>query len=249
MITVSRFTRYSLSALILSFSFAGYSVAQTTETNERTDSVEKLQKPRARTRYKGRKIAQTMGFQGAPWLSRETRQGEENLELMLEKLEIKPGMTVCDMGCGNGVLTMPMAKMTGEEGRVLAVDIQPEMLQMLSRRSKETGLENIEMVLSEPYDPKLPAGEVDLILMVDVYHEFSYPEEMLQGMLSSLSENGVIALLEYRAEDPRVPIKPLHKMTKKQILKEYEENGFELVREFEGLPWQHMMFFGRAKKS
>ena len=138
-----------------------------------------------------------------------------------------------------------MARKVGETGRVLAVDIQAEMLQKLRERSAKFNYTHIEPIRSTVSDPKLPENEVDLLLMVDVYHEFSHPESMLWGIRRSLKPNGVVALLEYREEDPRVPIKPLHKMSKNQILKEYQQNGFKLVREFNELPWQHLMFFAR----
>lgn len=138
-----------------------------------------------------------------------------------------------------------MAKAVGENGRVLAVDIQPEMLNQLRARFMKQRIANIEPIIGRVDDPKLPAGEIDLVLMVDVYHEFSHPESMLWHIYRSLKPNGVIALLEYRAEDPSVPIKPLHKMSKTQIMKEYQQNGFKLVRETNELPWQHLMFFAR----
>ncbi len=197
-----------------------------------------------RTKYMGRRIADTMGYLGAPWLIRETRELEENPSVVLEQLGLKPGMSVCDLGCGNGFYTLLMAQKVGPTGRVYAVDIQPEMLQLLSRRAAEAKIDQIDMIHSTVNDAKLPDGKVDLLLLVDVYHEFSHPEEMLASIRKSLSPEGVVALVEFRGEDPRVPIKPLHKMTKKQILKEYQANGFRLVREFDGLPIQHLMFFG-----
>ena len=132
---------------------------------------------------------------------------------------------------------------------MLAVDIQPEMLQELSRRCERLEIKNVDMILGLPHDPKLPEGQVDLILMVDVYHEFSNPVEMLEAMRRSLKPNGRIALVEFRAEDPTVPIKPEHKMTKKQILKEYKANGFKLVSQYDRLPWQHLMFLGPDSNS
>jgi ubiquinone/menaquinone biosynthesis C-methylase UbiE len=197
------------------------------------------------TEYMGRQIAQTMHYEGAPWLIRDSREREERCSLLLANLGIRPGMTVCDMGCGNGFYSLSMAKLVGPEGRVLAVDIQPEMLKMLEQREAEAKLDNIEPILGLLHDPKLPEGTVDLILLVDVYHEFSHPEPMLAAMRRALKPNGRIALVEYRAEDPNVPIKPLHKMSKQQILKEFPANGFKLVKEFDRLPWQHLMFFGR----
>ncbi|GAA4419677.1 class I SAM-dependent methyltransferase [Bremerella cremea] len=199
--------------------------------------------------YQGREIAQTMHYAGAPWLIRESRQREEDCEKMLKNLGLKPGMTVCDMGCGNGFYSLKMAEMVGKEGKVLAVDIQPEMLRLLKARAEEEGIDNIELVLGDIDNPKLPEGKVDLILCVDVYHEFSHPVEMLGHMRKSLKPDGVIALLEFRLEDPNVPIKLLHKMSKKQMNLEYESNGFEVVRQFDGLPWQHMVFYGKADKA
>ncbi len=197
------------------------------------------------TVYKGRRIAQTMHYLGAEWLIRENREDEERCSLMLTNLGIKPGMTVCDMGCGNGFYALQMAEMVGAEGHVLCVDIQKEMLVMLQERADTVDVTNITPIHSTVVDPKLPEGKVDLILCVDVYHEFSHPEQMLSAMRASLAPRGVVVLVEYRAEDPRVPIKPLHKMSKAQIMKELPANGFKLVKEFDRLPWQHMMFFAR----
>ena len=196
--------------------------------------------------YKGRTIAQTMSFHGAPWLIRDTRDAEESPKALLKALNIRKGQTVADIGCGNGFYTLQMAEHVGKRGRVLAVDIQQEMLDMLEERARRADVKNIERILGGPADPKLPSGEVSLILLVDVYHEFSYPEQILAAMRESLKPDGVIALAEYRLEDPAVPIKILHKMSKKQVLNEYLPNGFQLVREYDNLPWQHLMFFGRA---
>jgi ubiquinone/menaquinone biosynthesis C-methylase UbiE len=149
------------------------------------------------------------------------------------------------MGCGNGFWTLPIAKAVGEKGRVLAVDIQREMLAKLRRRGARNGMQNIEPILGKVNDPRLPENEVDMVLMVDVYHEFSHPESMLWSIRRSLKPDGVVALLEFREEDPAVPIKPRHKMSKRQIMKEYQANGFKLVRECNGLPRQHLMFFSR----
>lgn len=203
------------------------------------------QTPPPRTSYKGREIAQTMSFHGAPWLLRPEREEEEEPAQLLKALRIRKGQRVADIGCGNGFYSLRMARLAGPEGRVLAVDIQPEMLSLLRDRAKQAGLENIEPVLGQPFDPKLPQGRLDLILLVDVYHEFAYPERMLAAMRESLKPNGVIALAEYRAEDPKVPIRRRHKMSKQQILKEFAPNGLRLAREYDGLPWQHLMFFKR----
>ena len=196
-------------------------------------------------KFMGRVIAPFMTYHGAPWLIRSEREQEEAPSQVLEQLKLEPGMTVVDFGCGNGFYTIPMAKMVAPEGKVIGVDIQPEMIQMLKERAAVAAVDNIEPILSTEKDTKLPANVVDVLILVDVYHEFSFPAPMLAGIRQSLKDDGVVALLEYRAEDPTVPIKPLHKMSKKQILKEYQANGFKLVREFDGLPWQHLMFFGR----
>ncbi|HEX4412311.1 MAG TPA: methyltransferase domain-containing protein [Lacipirellulaceae bacterium] len=195
--------------------------------------------------YKGREIAQTMHYLGAPWLTRESREREEDCKTMLAALHVKPGDVVCDLGCGNGFYTLKLAKLVGDKGKVVAVDIQREMLELLKDRAAEDKLANIEPVLGTTTDPRLPANSIDLVLLVDVYHEFSNPEEMLAAIRKSLKPNGRIALAEFRGEDPNVPIKPLHKMSKAQIMKEFPPNGFKLVEDFEKLPWQHLMFFER----
>jgi ubiquinone/menaquinone biosynthesis C-methylase UbiE len=199
------------------------------------------------TEYKGRAIAPTMTYHGADWLIRESREKEEHCRTLIKALNLKSGETVCDMGCGNGYYTLKMAKLVGKKGRVLAVDIQPEMLHMLDLRVKDAHVNNVEPIQSTLVDPKLPEAEVDLILLVDVYHEFSNPEEMLQAMRKALKPHGRLALVEFRLEDPSVPIKLEHKMSKEQIMKEIPPNGFKLVEEFEKLPWQHVMFFEPAE--
>jgi ubiquinone/menaquinone biosynthesis C-methylase UbiE len=204
-----------------------------------------LVRPPALTEYKGRPIAQTMHYAGAPWLVRDNREQEERCSLMLANLGVKRGMNICDMGCGNGFYTLQLAKMVGDRGHLYAVDIQPEMLKLLNDRADKQGVTNFSPILGTFTNPRLPSGKIDLILLVDVYHEFSHPEQMLAAMRDSLSPEGLVALVEYRAEDPEVPIKPEHKMTKAQIMKEFPANGFKLAKEFDGLPWQHLMFFGR----
>ncbi|MBV6499448.1 MAG: Ubiquinone/menaquinone biosynthesis C-methyltransferase UbiE [Prosthecobacter sp.] len=193
--------------------------------------------------YQGRVIAQTMHWQGAAWLIRNKREREEATSRMREELRLKTGMSVCDMGSGNGYHTLPMAEAVGGTGKVYAVDVQPEMIVMLNERIAEKAITNIEPIIGEVDDPKLPPKSCDLILLVDVYHEFSHPEAMLTGMKKALKPGGQIVLVEFRAEDDSVPIKPEHKMSKAQITREMNANGLKLVREFDGLPWQHMMFF------
>jgi ubiquinone/menaquinone biosynthesis C-methylase UbiE len=201
--------------------------------------------PPALETYKGRTVATTMHYLGAPWLTRESREREEECSRLLRILRVKPGQTVCDMGCGNGFYALKLAKLVGDKGKVVAVDIQPEMLDLLKERAKDEGIRNIEPVLGTLIDPKLREKSIDLMLLVDVYHEFSHPEHMLRAIRTSLKPTGRVALVEFRGEDPDVPIKPLHKMTKEQILKEFPPNGFKLVEEFDALPWQHVMFFQR----
>jgi ubiquinone/menaquinone biosynthesis C-methylase UbiE len=196
--------------------------------------------------YQGRVIAQTMHWQGAAWLIRNKREREEATTRMREELRLKTGMSVCDMGSGNGYHTLPMAEAVGGTGRVYAVDVQPEMIVMLNERIAEKAITNIEPIIGEVDDPKLPPNSCDLILLVDVYHEFSHPEAMLTAMKKALKPGGQIVLVEFRAEDDSVPIKPEHKMSKAQITKEMNANGLKLAREFDGLPWQHMMWFSLA---
>ncbi len=209
----------------------------------RTDPPKPVEK--SRRSYLGRVLAQPMSHLGASWLVRPERDDEENASESFVQLKLADGMTVCDLGCGNGYWTLPMARKVGKEGKVYAVDIQPEMLRKLQVRADKEKIKNIELVRGDIDDPRLPENQIDLLLMVDVYHEFSHPESMLWAIRRSLTENGVVALLEYREEDPEVPIKPLHKMSKNQIMKEYQKNGFKLVREYNQLPWQHLMFFAR----
>ncbi len=199
--------------------------------------------PPARTEYFGRRIAQTMHYTGAPWLVRESRKREEEPKKLLDALAMKPGQRVCDMGCGNGFYTLRLARRLGERGTVYAVDIQQEMLDGLMRRAERQEIHNIRPICGSPIDPRLPAGTIDLVLMIDVYHEFSHPQRMLDAIRRSLKPSGRIVLVEFRAEDPNVPIKPLHKMSKQQILKEIVPNGFRLDHQFDGLPWQHVMIF------
>lgn len=212
-------------------------------TAQEIDEGDTAQVPEARTEYMGRVIARTMHFSGAEWLIRDEREREERCSLLLTNLGLKPGITVCDMGCGNGFYALQIAEMIGAEGRVLGVDVQVEMLEMLRERMEDAGINNVTPVLGSYHDPRLPDESCDLILLVDVYHEFSHPELMLAAMRKALKPGGRIALVEYRTEDPDVPIKKLHKMSKEQILKEYLPNGFKLVEEFDELPWQHLMFF------
>jgi ubiquinone/menaquinone biosynthesis C-methylase UbiE len=200
------------------------------------------------TEYLGRTVAQTMHYEGAAWLVRTKREREEAGTLMREKLELKPGMVVCDLGCGNGYHTFPIGKAIAPAGKVYGVEIQEPYLKMLEEGAKKNNVTNFVPVLGELHDPKLPDNTFDLILLVDVYHEFSHPVHMLTAMRKALKPDGALVLVEFRAEDDAVPIKPEHKMTKAQVNKELTANGYKLVKEFDGLPWQHMMWFGKADK-
>ena len=182
------------------------------------------------------------------WLSRPERIQEENPQEMLEQLGLKDGMVVCDLGCGDGYHTLQMAPRVGPSGKVIAVDIQPQMLQELSRRLAEKNVDNVDTILGDLWDPKLAEASIDLVLMVDVYHEFSHPVQMLEAIRRSLKPTGLIALVEFRAEDPTVLIRPEHKMPKTQIYKEYFANGFKIAREYDKLPWQHLIFLERDEK-
>lgn len=196
--------------------------------------------------YMGREIAQVMGHRAAGWLERPEREAEEKPRLLMENLDLEPDHLVADIGVGSGYFTFRLAERV-PEGRVLAVDIQGEMLRIINRRERELGLTNVETILGKVDDPKLPEGEVDLVLMVDAYHEFSHPREMMEGIVSSLAEEGRVALVEYRGEDPAVNIKPLHKMTQDQAKKEMAAVGLEHVETINVLPLQHLMIFRKPR--
>ncbi len=233
-----------LCGLLLMLGLATNARAQESIVDEQPQ-VDKSSIPPALTEYMGRRIADTMSFHAAPWLARHEREAEERCSLLLANLNLRQGMTVCDLGCGNGFHSLPLARLIGGKGQVFAVDIQPEMLNLLRENAEREGIDNITPILGSVFDPRLPDEAIDLILLVDVYHEFSHPEHMLARMRSALKPEGRIALVEFRTEDENVPIKPEHKMSKEQIMKEFPPNGFKLVSEFDKLPWQHVMFFGK----
>lgn len=198
-------------------------------------------------RFEGRQLAQTMSHLGADWLTRPERDAEENTTLLHTQLGLEPGDVACDVGAGNGYHTLLMAATVGPTGKVIASDLQPKMLELLAARAELAGVGNVQMIQARAGDPSLPAQSCDLILLVDVYHEFALPEQALASMRAALTKDGRIALVEYREEDEAVPIKPLHKMSKAQILAEYLPRGFVLVSEYDGLPWQHLMFFAASQ--
>jgi SAM-dependent methyltransferase len=191
----------------------------------------------------GRQFAPTMSVEGASWLERREREREEDPDLGLRLLKVAKGSTVGDVGAGSGYMTLRLARLVGPEGKVYGVDVQPGMLQLLQQNAAKAKVMNVVPVLGAYDDPKLPAGALDLIIMVDVYHEFTQPQQMLQHMREALKPGGRLALFEYRAEDPDVPIQPLHKMTKAQVKTEVELEGFKQVRVFDDLPWQHLIVF------
>ena len=198
--------------------------------------------------YLGREIAQVMSFHGANWLERPERDQEEHTSKLLPPLKIKAGAAVVDMGAGSGYYTFRLADLVGPMGRVYAVDIQPEMLAIIGKRMKEKNVKNIELVKGTEADPKLPEGKIDLILMVDVYHEFSHPHEMTEAMVKSLKPGGRLVFVEFRLEDDKVPIKLVHKMTEKQVRKEMEPHPLRHVETQKHLPWQHVVIFEKKMK-
>lgn len=198
--------------------------------------------------YMGREIAYVMGHQAAGWLDRPERVQEERTDKLLPLLGLKPGMIVADVGAGSGYFSFPMAQQVGPTGKVLAVDIQKEMLAIIRQRMKTRKVTNLEPILGTVTDPKLPQGKVDLILLVDVYHEFSHPYEMGQAMVRALKPGGRLVFVEYRLEDPDVPIKLVHKMSEQQVKREMAVFPLEHVQTHRSLPWQHVIVF-RKKAS
>jgi ubiquinone/menaquinone biosynthesis C-methylase UbiE len=195
--------------------------------------------------YLGREIAHVMGHQAAPWLERPEREEEEEPKKVIEALELKPGQVVADVGVGTGYFAFRMAPLVGEKGKILGVDIQQEMLDLLKAKAAKLKATNVEGVLGTIKDPKLPEAGVDLVLMVDVYHEFDHPWEMMQAIRKSLKPGGRVVLVEYRKEDPKVPIKEVHKMSEEQIKKEMTAAGLEHVKTVGTLPRQHIAIFAK----
>ena len=191
-------------------------------------------------------IAPVMGVGGADWLTRPEREVEEHPGVALDEIGIAKGSTVADIGAGVGFYSIRLAERVGPDGKVYANEIQPGMLQLLRKNVAAQGLKNILPVIGTESDPKLPANSIDVELLVDVYHEFSHPQEMVRKLRESLKPNGRLVLLEYRAEDPAVPIRPEHKMTVDQVIAELKPEGFRLVKRSEKLPWQHILIFGKS---
>jgi SAM-dependent methyltransferase len=196
--------------------------------------------------YLGREISQVMGHRGAAWLERPERERVEQPDRVVDSLDLRPDDVVADIGAGTGYFTFRIAERV-PEGGVYAVDIQPEMLDIVMERAWEQGFENVEPVRGDVDDPNLPAASVDLALIVDAYHEFSHPREMMQGLVRALRPGGRVVLLEYRAEDPSIPIKPLHKMTEAQVRLELEAAGLRHVKTKDFLPRQHYLVFEKPE--
>jgi len=192
--------------------------------------------------YMGRQIAHVMSHFGIDWLEREEREMEENTSLLLKNLAVKSGMVVADIGAGSGYHSALLSKMVGT-GKVFAVDVEPEMIAYLNARIKEEKLSRIIPVLSTEQKVSLPENTIDMMLLVDVYHEFSFPYEMALSMRAALKPGGKLVLVEFRAEDPTVPIKTIHKMSEAQAIKEFKAAGFAFDKNIDNLPWQHCMVF------
>ena len=193
--------------------------------------------------YMGREISAVMGWQGAAWLERQERDREERTDLLLAALMLQPGFVVADIGAGTGYLSRRMAPAVMPGGKVWAVDVQPEMVNMLMAGAQRSGLTQIEARLGAVDDVKLPASSVDLAVMVDVYHELAYPYEVMSSVVKALKPGGRVVFVEYKAEDPLVPIKPLHKMTEAQIRREAAVFSLDWERTVRTLPWQHVVVF------
>jgi ubiquinone/menaquinone biosynthesis C-methylase UbiE len=195
----------------------------------------------------GRQIAQVMGVGGADWLVRTEREQEEEPDLALDVLAISKGSTAADIGAGVGYFTWRLAERVGPAGKVYANDIQPEMLDRLRKNMASRGIHNVQTVLGAADNPRLPPAAIDLVLLVDVYHEFSEPRKMLQGIRAALRPGGRLVLLEYRKEDPKVPIRPEHKMSVAEVKAEVEPEGFHFEQSLEVLPRQHIIIFTKAR--
>ncbi len=238
--------RYLVSIFWLTVIVSGsYCLSSQTRTSPRYE-IRTLHDPNGTgTFYMGRKIAQVMGPGGIEWLDRAQRDTEEHPAQVLDALQLHSGEVVADLGAGSGYFTFRMAPKVGQTGKVLAVDVQDEMLQTLKQRAAARKLANVQVIQASETDPHLPAGTVDLVLMVDVYHELAHPYEVMQKVRDSLKPDGRVAFVEYRLEDPDVPIKEVHKMSVAQLDKEMTAVGLVPVRRIETLPLQHILIFGK----
>ena len=226
------------------------SYATTAEDRQRPTSTRYEQRTPSRDGigkfYMGREISQVMGHQGAEWLERPEREREEMPNRLVELLKLKEGDVVADIGIGTGYIARKISPKIGETGTIYGVEIQQEMLDILAEKMAEEGITNIKGVLGTITDPKLPPNSVDLAIMVDVYHEFSHPYEMMQNICSGLKTGGRVVFVEYRAEDRSVPIKRLHKMSELQVIKEATPHPLSWVETLDDLPWQHVIIFEKV---
>ena len=197
-------------------------------------------------RFMGRDIAGVMGFEGAAWLERVEREKEERSDVLMQELSLRPGMVVADVGAGSGYYSRRMASAVGPGGTVFAVDVQPQMVALLTEAARQPALANIRPVLATEQDVRLPAASIDLAIMVDVYHELAFPYEVMESLVRALKPGGRVAYVEYRGEDPRVPIKVLHKMSQAQVRKEAAAHALLYERTATTLPWQHVVIFRKA---
>ncbi len=197
--------------------------------------------------YMGREIAHVMGWQGAGWLERPEREREEAVSKLMPSLDVKEGEVVADFGAGSGHHTIKLAPLVGAKGKVIAVDIQKEMLVILQKRLKQDNITNVELVHNTEKDPKLPAAGVDMILMVDVYHELSYPYEVTVELVKALKPGGRLVFVEFRLEDPKVPILNVHRMTQAQVKREMKPHAeLKHQKTHDHLPWQHVIIFEKV---
>ena len=196
--------------------------------------------------YMGREISQVMGHLAAGWLERPEREREEMPNLLIESLKLKEGDVVADIGVGTGYIARRISPVIGDTGTIYGVEIQQEMLDILAEKTAEEGITNIKGILGTITDPKLPPNSVDLVIMVDVYHEFSHPYEMMQNICRGLKVGGRVAFVEYRLEDDNVPIKRLHKMSQLQVIKEATPHPLSWVETIDSLPWQHIIIFEKV---
>ena len=238
--------RALIAALFLTAIAASVSAADSTTATNRYEFRKEHSRDGIGKFYMGREIAHVMGHQVADWLERPERDEEEHTEKLVAQLQIKPGDVVADIGAGTGYFSRRLAAKTGAAGRVLAVEIQPEMLDLLTNQMAQAGIRNVKPVLGTITDPKLPPASVDLALMVDVYHEFDHPWEMMEAITRSLKPGGRVVFVEFRGEDPAVPIKLLHKMTVAQVRKEMSALPLEWVETISVLPRQHIIVFRKS---
>jgi ubiquinone/menaquinone biosynthesis C-methylase UbiE len=197
----------------------------------------------------GRQIAGVCGFGGCEtWLERPEREQEENPDGALDALDLKPGMSVADVGAGTGYMSLKLSKRVGPAGKVYAEDVQPGMLQQVRANAAKARVANVVTVQGSYTDPMLPKGQMDLVLLVDVYHEFSEPQKMLRGIRDALKPDGRLVLLEYRKEDPKIPIREEHKMTVAQVKTEVEAEGFKMSQVIETLPRQHILILTKTPR-